>query len=348
MSESLQSLIMFFILIFSFNYAESTGLLCAFARTLVFSINMKYVFHMSAIAAIISGAFGRGGACFAVMLCAAVFNSMGVDPRAGVLMGYVASTFGRYVCILISPADVFLILPSSILRSISGLSGLSITQASLFDDVASIVCALICVYMSVHILSPALKTVFPGCRIKADVSLLSEAALSQSEKQGLRFSLIALVLQAFIFIFLLLFSSDNLFKELLLPGFLFFILFLTSFSYGIGSGEINNIRLFLYYIRFAISLNCISPGIILLIFVAPFSISYPISSNLIFRFIVMTADMLCPFSRSFKFALSMFNFYNTGAHKKATAKDMFFMLLPYVLIFISLFVSLVCIFSNKI
>ena len=335
MSEAFRSLIILFILIFALSYAENTGLLCAFTRFIIFRSNLKYIFHMTALASVISGASGNGGARFAVMMCAAVFKSLGADPRVGVIMGYAAAAFGRYVCILISPADVFLILPSNILRSFNGLSILSIIQLLPFTGLASVVFVFALVYISGHIVSPFIKVFFPGPRVKADVSFLSSVALTPKEKRGLLFAAAALAFQTILCIFVF-FLYPDLFAGLL-PYSLFFIFFLTSVLYGIGSGTITDVRVFLYYVRLAISLNCVSPGIIFLIIAAPFSIPYPISSNLLFRFVIMIADMLCPFSRSFKFALSMFNFYNTGVCKKATAKDMLFMLLPYALTIIVLF-----------
>lgn len=236
------------VMLMGVSVAERSGLLTIILRTMAFSVPRKIVLPVIFIIGACSNIGSDAGVVIVPPIAALIFTQMGFHPVAGLIAGYAGATAGFTANFLIAGTDVLLAgISTEVVSHIDSSMEVSATANWYFMFVSTLVLGFGGAYVVSRNTIPRCKSLSYG---DENIEIYSEAPkLTLTEKRGLRYSGVALLIYLTVVLVLLIPSGAPLrnqetggivpspFLRGLVP-LLFFFFTIPGYVYGKVTGSI--------------------------------------------------------------------------------------------------------------
>ncbi|MDR1966648.1 MAG: AbgT family transporter [Synergistaceae bacterium] len=227
---------------------EQTGMLSALIRKTIFATPPSLLVLIIAFVGVNANLASDAGVIVVPTVAGAIFNSLGLNPWIGVISGYVAANGGFTANVFIAGTDALL---SGITDSVTVGLGINAPVHPMMNYYFMVASCLIVTTLTVLVTKYYTAKRLGAGDLAIDAKTLHENKITDGESKGLKYCGFAGAVYL-VLILILTIPKTGLFRNdsgALLPrspflssiiAILFFLFFILSIAYGVGSGSMKN------------------------------------------------------------------------------------------------------------
>jgi aminobenzoyl-glutamate transport protein len=228
---------------------EQTGMLFALIRKTILSAPPSLLILIVAFVGVTADLASDAGVVIVPAVAGAIFHSLGLNPWIGVIAGYAAANGGFSANIFISGNDTLL---SGITRSVTAGLGIEAPVHPMMNYYFMVAATVVITLMTVLVTKYYIARRLGAGDLKIDAKTLRENQVTGEEQRGLKYCAVATFIYVVVLLALIV-PEGSLFRNAegrLLPSspllssvitILFFLFFILSIAYGIGSGSMKKL-----------------------------------------------------------------------------------------------------------